>query len=117
MGRELGDEDDVVTQLLWRQTQALIFSHRRRHDEAERLASDAVARSEQTDMLNAQGDALCDLATVLEGMGRPAETRATLILALERFERKHNRAMVTQVQRRLRVDRDADSSQGAYQER
>jgi hypothetical protein len=44
-----------------------------------------------------QGDALCDLADVLEAAGRRDEAAETL----ERFERKKNLAMVAQVRSRL----------------
>lgn len=37
LGRDLGIEPDLTTQLLWRQVQALVVSHRGQHAEAERL--------------------------------------------------------------------------------
>ena len=43
LGRELGDERDVVTQMIWRQVQALVDAHRGEYDEAEPLAREAVA--------------------------------------------------------------------------
>ena len=36
LGRELGGEQDLATQMLWRQVQALIHAHRGEHAEAER---------------------------------------------------------------------------------
>ncbi len=100
-GRELGAEGDVLTQMLWRQVQALVCAHRGQHEEAERLAHEAVALAERTDGLNMQGDALCDLAEVLHSAGRPHEAKATLEQALDRYERKRNLAMVAQVRQRL----------------
>ena len=41
-GRELGDENDPITQSLWRQVQALVAAHRGEPAEAERLAREAV---------------------------------------------------------------------------
>ncbi len=101
LGRELGGERDMVTQALWRQVQALVDAHRGQHAEAESLAREAVAITERTDMLNLQGDALCDLAEVLHAAGRAEEAGATLTEALERYERKRNLAMAAQVRERL----------------
>ena len=75
LGRELGDEQDFATQMLWRQVQARVHAHRGEHAEAERLAREAVAIAERTDALNFQGDALCDLAEVLAAAGRTRRGR------------------------------------------
>ncbi len=101
LGRELGDEHDFATQMLWRQVQAVVLAHRGEHEEAERLAREAVTIGEQTDALTAQGEALFDLAEVLEAGGRPEEAAATFRQALERFERKKNLALAAQVRPRL----------------
>ena len=94
-------EQDVLVQILWRQVQALVHAHRSEHAEAETLAREAVAITEPTDALNFQGDALCDLAEVLHAAGQSDEAAATLGQALERYERKHNRAQAGQVRDRL----------------
>jgi tetratricopeptide (TPR) repeat protein len=101
LGRDLGDSGDAATQMQWRQAQALVCSHRGQHEEAERLAREAVAIAAGTDALTWQGDALCDLAEVLERAGRAGDAKATLEQALERYERKRNLAMVAQVRKRL----------------
>jgi len=101
LGRELGGEQDIVTQMLWRQVQALVDAHRGEHAEAERLAREAVAIAERTDGLNFQGDALCDLAKVLAAAGRADEAGEALEQALDRYERKKNLAMVSQVHQQL----------------
>ena len=101
LGRELGGEQDFATQMLWRQVQARVDAHRGEHAEAERLAREAVAIAERTDALNFQGDALCDLAKVLAAAGRGDEAGAALEQALDRYERKKNLAMVSQVHQRL----------------
>jgi tetratricopeptide (TPR) repeat protein len=97
LGRERGGEQDFATQMLWRQVQALVDAHRGEHDESERLAREAVAIAERTDALNFQGDALCDLAKVFAAAGRGDAAAAALEQALERYERKKNLAMVSQV--------------------
>ena len=100
-GRELGDEQDAITQALWRQVQALINARRGHHTRAEQLAREAVAITDRTDALNWQGDALCDLAEVLRAAGQSDQAVATLVQALERYERKSNLAMTAQVRDRL----------------
>jgi class 3 adenylate cyclase len=97
-GRELGADDDLLTQMLWRQVQARVHAHRGEHAEAERLAREAVEIAQRTDDLNSQGDALCDLAEMLATAGRTDEAAEALEQALERYERKKNLAMVAQVE-------------------
>ena len=75
-GRELGDPEDVMTQRLWRQTQALVCSARGEHTDAERLAREAVAWARRSDSPGNQGEALDDLAEVLEAAGRRDEAVA-----------------------------------------
>jgi tetratricopeptide (TPR) repeat protein len=101
LGRELGDENDVATQMLWRQVQAVVGARRGEHAQAEALAREAVAISERSDSLNEQGDALCDLAEVLRSAGSAEEARAALTRALERYERKRNLAMAERIRGRL----------------
>ena len=87
-GREFGDEEDPITQALWRQVTALVQSHRGGHGDAERIAREAVAYTRQTDSPWVQADALCDLATVLQPAGRQDEAAAALEDAFELYERK-----------------------------
>ena len=87
-GRELGDPEDIMTQHGWRQTQALVHSARGQHAEAERLAREAVDLSLRSDSPLNQGEALSDLAEVLEAAGRRDEAAAALREALDRYERK-----------------------------
>jgi tetratricopeptide (TPR) repeat protein len=106
-GRELGGEDDVLTQALWRQVQALVLAHRGEHTEAESLAREAVGIMETTDALSWQADALCDLAEVLEKAGRREESVAVFQEAIERYARKQSLAMVAQVRARLGKQQDS----------
>jgi tetratricopeptide (TPR) repeat protein len=101
MGRELGNEQDLSTQALWRRVTALVNSSRGEHAEAERLAREAVAIMEPTDALSAQGDALADLAEVLACAGRASEASAALEQALEHYERKRNLVMAERTRARL----------------
>lgn len=106
LGRELGEEHDVLTQALWRQVQALVDSHRGRHAEAEALAREAVEIIEQTDALNFQAAALYDLGEVLSAAGRGDEAVAPLVQALHCYERKRNVAAAAQVRRRVAALRE-----------
>ncbi|MCW2964402.1 MAG: hypothetical protein JWO17_1654 [Actinomycetia bacterium] len=90
LGRELGDEHDVVTQGLWRQVLALVESSRGNHDAAIELARDAVVIAAATDGLNMQGHALSDLAVVLDNGGRATEAAEARTQALDRYVRKGN---------------------------
>ena len=98
---ELGASDDMFTQMLWRQVNAKVLARRGEHPEAEQLARNAVAISEQTDMIDAQGDAYKDLATVLELTGKPAEAAAALEQAIVRYERKGNIVATERARTRL----------------
>jgi tetratricopeptide (TPR) repeat protein len=101
LGRKLGVEQDRGTQIFWRLVKALVHASRGEHAEAEQLAREAVAIGEQTDALNFQGDALCDLAEVLHSAGRTEEAAGALEHALDRYERKRNLAMAEQARAKL----------------
>ena len=98
---ELGAQDDAMTQMLWRQVKAKVLARRGEWAEAERLAREAIAVGEETDMINAQGDAYGDFAEVLTLAGKRDEARAALGRALELFERKGNLVMAGRMQARL----------------
>jgi tetratricopeptide (TPR) repeat protein len=101
LGRELADEQDLNAQLRWREVEALVRSSRGEHAQAEQLARDAVTISERTDSWNFQGDTLKDMAAVLHSAGRAQEAADALEQALERYERKRNLAMASNVRTRL----------------
>jgi tetratricopeptide (TPR) repeat protein len=98
---ELGASDDATTQITWRQVRSKVLARRGEHGKAERLARRAVDIAENTDALNWQGDALCDLAEVLQAAGRSAEAAGALQEALERYQRKENLGMAEQTRERL----------------
>ena len=86
--RSLGARDDLATQMLWRQVRAKVLARRGKHDEAERLAREAVAIGEGSDMLDAKGDAYVDLAEALSLAGRIKEATDALAQALTLYELK-----------------------------
>jgi class 3 adenylate cyclase/tetratricopeptide (TPR) repeat protein len=98
---ELGASDDAITQMLWRQVRAKVLARRGEHPEAERLAREAVAIGEGTDMLDAQGDTHADLGEVLLLAGQEDEAAAALQQALARYERKGNLVMAGRARVRL----------------
>jgi class 3 adenylate cyclase/tetratricopeptide (TPR) repeat protein len=106
---ELGSSDDAMTQMLWRQVRSKVLARRGNVDEAERLAREAVAVSEKTDFLNAQGDVYADLAEVLLLGDSPAEAGAALGQALERYQRKGNVVSTRRIQARLAELEEAGS--------
>jgi len=94
--------EDAFSQVLWRAARGKIRARRGQAAEAEALGREAVARVEQTDLLNTQGDTLADLAEVLVLGGRPREAVEVLEQAAAVFERKGNLASLERVRRTAR---------------
>jgi len=107
---ELGASDDAVTQMVWRQVNAKVLARRGEHAEAERLAREAVAIGEGTDLLNAQAEACADLAEVLAAGGRPEGAVEALEQALARYERKENLVMAERARARLAKLRPSETA-------
>jgi tetratricopeptide (TPR) repeat protein len=101
MGRKLGDSEDVWTQALWRQAQALVHSARGEHEEAVRLVEEALGWWSRTDSLLRQGEAYCDLAHVLEAAGRRDEAIGAWRDGLDAYDRKQIRPLAADVRERL----------------
>ena len=87
--------------MLWRQVSAKVLTRRGEYAEAEQLARDAVAMSEATDMLDAQGDAHADVAEVLVLADRQHEAALALEQALDHYQRKENLVMAQRTRARL----------------
>jgi tetratricopeptide (TPR) repeat protein len=98
---KLGANDEPFTQMLWRQVRAKVLARRGENAEAERLAREAVAIGEKTDMLSEQGDAYADLAEVLAVADRPNDSAEALEQALACYQRKENVVMSERVRARL----------------
>jgi len=97
--REAAPSDERLPQMLSRQVRGKVLARRGGFREGERLAREAVALAEETDMLNAHADALLDLAEVLALAGQDA--RAELEQALALYERKGNLVMAERTRSRL----------------
>lgn len=98
---ELGSNDDASTQMLWRDAQALVESHRGRHGRAARVAREAVHIGEHTEALNAQAETYADLGEVLALAGRHEQAAEALEEALARYEAKENLVMAGRLRDRL----------------
>ena len=103
ISEELGADDDLLTQVVWRGVRSRILAGRGRLDEAEELAREAVAISERTDFLNTQAGALIDLAQILHQAHRPDESNAAAGAALGLYEEKGNRVAARKVRDHLAV--------------
>jgi class 3 adenylate cyclase/tetratricopeptide (TPR) repeat protein len=88
--RTAAAHDDVSAQTLWRTAAAKILSSREEFEGAERLARQAVAIIEETDLLNYRADALMDLGLVLKRAGRVDEAVEAIRAALDLYKRKGN---------------------------
>ena len=86
---------------------AKVHARRGEPADAERLAREAVAICDETELLDQQGDAYADLAEVLLLTGKPDEAAAALEQALERYERKGNLVSAQRAQTRLTELQDA----------
>ena len=82
--------EDVGTQIMWRAARARILAGQGRLDEGEKLAREAVALAEGTDLASDRGDALLDLAEILRASARLEEAGAAVRRALSLYERKVN---------------------------
>jgi class 3 adenylate cyclase/tetratricopeptide (TPR) repeat protein len=100
---DLGASDDAQTEMLWRRIRAKVSAHRGEHAEAERLAREAVAICDGTEMLDAQADVYADLGEVLLLDGREEEAAAAFGQALGRYEQKENLVMAARTREQLEV--------------
>jgi Flp pilus assembly protein TadD len=99
--RQLTAEDDVATQNAWRLASALVHSSHGAHDEAIRLAREAIEIMEATDYLAWNALSHETLGEVLANAGRTDEARAEFHEALTRYTDKGVRPSVERVESHL----------------
>jgi tetratricopeptide (TPR) repeat protein len=87
--------------MLWRQVRAKVLARSGELGEAQRLALEAVAIADDTELLDMQGAAYADLGEVLLVTGKADEATAAFEQALSRYERKENVVMAERVRGRL----------------
>jgi class 3 adenylate cyclase/tetratricopeptide (TPR) repeat protein len=95
--------DDTVSQVGQLAVRARVLAGRGEHAAAEAAATEAVALSKRSDELSLRGDALVDLAIVLERAGRAEQAADALRDAIALYERKGN--AVSAARARATIDR------------
>jgi tetratricopeptide (TPR) repeat protein len=98
---EVAMENDHEPQVRWRCVRGKVLARHGRFDEAEALAREAVEIAAATDSHMEHGDAVVDLAEVLELAGKTSEVPAVLERAIELYERKGARFDVDVTRQRL----------------
>jgi tetratricopeptide (TPR) repeat protein len=90
---------DVTSEMGWRCVRAKVLARRGELEQAERVAGEAVAIAERTDLLNQNGDCFVALAVALGAAARPEEASSAARGALEYYERKGNRVSAERTRR------------------
>jgi predicted ATPase/class 3 adenylate cyclase len=98
---EAASKSQLDTQIKWRQLQAIVLARRGKIEEAERFAREAVELSQRSQQLDAQAEALLDLAEVLRINGSLKEAIEQAERALDLYERKGNLVSAKRVRRLL----------------
>jgi tetratricopeptide (TPR) repeat protein len=99
MSERSAGPEDAWTQATWRATRALTL--RDAHDEAERLAREAVTIADGTDALNLRGDCTATLARAMLEAGRREEAASLFSEAVSLFEAKGNIVSATRARAEL----------------
>ena len=87
---ETASEKDIWSQVLHRLARAGLLADAGELRDAERVAREALAIAETTDLLDLHGDVLLELADVLRLNAREDESRECVAQALALYERKGN---------------------------
>jgi tetratricopeptide (TPR) repeat protein len=101
ISREIADEDDVLSQVVWRSVSAKSLARRGESAAAIAVASEAVQIAAATVDIELQADALTDLAEVLELAGQGGSAAPRLREALALYELKGDAVRVGAVRARL----------------
>ena len=101
LAEELTDPADIGAAVLWRSTRAKLRSRVGQHDEAERLAREAVELMSSVDFLEVQADSLVALAEVQRNAGRITEALASAVEALALYARKDHTVSIATTERRI----------------
>ena len=95
--REIGTDDDVITQIYWRLLKALVLAERGDLDEARRLAAEALERTNQTDDSLDVPMVTLELLHIFE----PDSRKEILERALAESEAKGNVVSAAQIREKL----------------
>jgi class 3 adenylate cyclase/tetratricopeptide (TPR) repeat protein len=99
--RELADEDDTNSQVLWRAAYAKLLAREGRAEEALAMATEAAALVDATADLDARGDVHADMGLVMARLGHHDKAREHLDQAVGYYEAKGDLAAAALVRRRL----------------
>ena len=83
-------QDDILTQATWRGVSAKILAREGRYGDGEALARPGVALLDRTDLLSHRGDAMAELADVLELCGTRRRVTRAREAAIALYEHKGN---------------------------
>jgi class 3 adenylate cyclase/tetratricopeptide (TPR) repeat protein len=101
VAEEVAAADDVSSQALWRTARAQVLAKAGDAGAGVALAGEAVELLRATDFLVTLGDALTELASVLEDAGRGGDAAAALVEAVALYEQKGNIAAAAATRERL----------------
>jgi DNA-binding SARP family transcriptional activator/tetratricopeptide (TPR) repeat protein len=90
VGREAGEGEDLLGQIIWQGTLARTRTAGGCLTEADDLARSAVSLAKRTDFVNHHAQALLDLAEVQTAAGRLEEAEVAVTTAMDLYERKGN---------------------------
>jgi class 3 adenylate cyclase/tetratricopeptide (TPR) repeat protein len=96
-------EQDLWSQTLYRLARARLLADGGAHDEAERVARDALAIVEPTDLLDLRGDVLLELATVLRSARRLDAARECVERGIGLYQAKGNIVAVKRARAHLEL--------------
>ena len=96
-------EQDLWSQALYRLTRARLLVDAGALDEAERVAREALAIVEPTDLLDLRGDVLLELAVVLRSGNRADEARECIETGIALYEAKGNAVAVERARAQLEL--------------
>ncbi len=101
LAEDVGADDDITTQVLWRSARARISASRGSFEDGLSFARAAAAMAEETDDINMQADVLMDLARVLEAAGDAVSCADALRGAHDRYVAKENLVSAAVAERAL----------------
>jgi ATP/maltotriose-dependent transcriptional regulator MalT len=101
IAEDIGDAEDVLTQVPWRSARAKVLAARGEADAARRLATEAVDLAAATPQLRLRAEALVDLADVLEATGDRESAGPPLREALRLLEQKGDVVSAGRLRRRV----------------
>ncbi len=101
LSEDIGAEDDLATQVMWRSARARVRAARDRSAEARALAREALTLAEETDDLNMRADTFVDLGEILRMAGEGGDASDAFGRARELYEAKGNVVGAEDARRRL----------------